>query len=177
MKIYVSWASESLMCISQGITIFRAQAPPEELYPWNAGAACTSQFSFGMANLSPHPNRRNYTSENSPEPRNNWRIEVTEVLSKTSPRFLCCDASYIFRVRISHLAPLERCYWMENVGGAGGGGLHSFNTSRVVTLTAAMHHRSLQRTRYWIGNSTYNDIGTIFLLNFTLHLHRLLNGH
>lgn len=49
-------------------------------------------------------------------------------------------------------------------------GLHSFNTSRVVTLTAAMHQRSLQRTRYWMGNSTYNDIGTILVLNFTVHL-------
>lgn len=50
------------------------------------------------------------------------------------------------------------------------GALHSFNTSRVVTLTAAMHHRALHRTRYWMGNSTYNDIGTILVLNFTVHL-------
>lgn len=48
--------------------------------------------------------------------------------------------------------------------------LHSFNTSRVVTLTAAMHQRAVQRTRYWMGNSTYNDIGTILVLNFTVHL-------
>lgn len=63
-------------------------------------------FLVRISNLSPHLCCLYYTFESTSEPKFTRTIEgqrSRRLRAKRHPRFVCCDASYIFRVYINHL--------------------------------------------------------------------------
>lgn len=103
---------------------------------------------------------------------NNWRIEVTETPSKTSPAF--CVLWRVIYISCIHqsLVPFRRRYWWIERGARNEGMVctRSIHLGLSPWQQPCITAHCSERTLYWMGNSTYNDIGTIFVLNFTLHL-------